>query len=121
MIGKIAYIWYPTTDMDRAVEFYHHLLGFKLLFQREDWSEFAVNGQRFALRKVTEISAPAATGTPGVSFLASPIEDMVNLLSLKGVRFAERPQEYPYGKIASFRDPDGNILGLYEPPPSKGE
>ena len=29
MIHKIAYFWLPVTDMNRAVEFYHQLLGFK--------------------------------------------------------------------------------------------
>lgn len=118
MIQEIAYFWVPVTDMDRAVEFYHQLLGLKLLFKREDWSEFDLDGQRLALRKVRTLSDPGDTAVPGLSFLAQPIEPVIAVLSGKGVHFVGELEVYPYGKLASFRDPDGNILGLYEPPPS---
>jgi predicted enzyme related to lactoylglutathione lyase len=117
MINKIAYTWYPTTDMDRAVEFYKDLLGFKLLFKREDWSEFDVGGQRLALRKVDTVHLSRTS--PGVSFIAQPIEQVIDTLSAKGVTFIEELKVYPYGKLVHFQDPDGNVLGLYEPPPEK--
>jgi len=119
MLQKIAYIWYPVTDMDRAVEFYHELLGFKLLFKREDWSEFEISGQRLALSKKDFIPEHRELPVPGVSFLAQPIEQVISTLSRKGVQLADGLKVYPYGKLASFRDPDGNLLGLYEPPPYK--
>jgi len=117
MINKIAYHWVPTTDMDRAVEFYKNLLGFKLLFTREDWSEFEIGGQRLALCKVDALH-PSIT-SPGISFMAQPIEQVIESLSGKGVTFIEELKVYPYGKLIHFQDPDGNILGLYEPPAKK--
>ncbi len=117
MINKIAYLWVPTTDMNRAVEFYKNLLGFKLLFKREDWSEFNIGGQRLALCKVDSLH-PSRT-SPGISFTAQPIEQVMQSLRAKGVTFIEELQVYPYGKLVHFQDPDGNVLGLYEPPPEK--
>jgi len=117
MIQKIAYFWVPVTDMGRAVEFYHQLLGLKLLFKREDWSEFDIDGQRLALRKVDTLPADEDSSVPGISFLAQPIEQAIATLTQKGVHFTEGLKVYPYGKLAGFRDPDGNVLGLYEPPP----
>lgn len=119
MLNKLAYIWYQTTDMDRTVEFYHQVLGLKLLFQREDWSEFDIDGQRLAFCKVDAPSENNDSFLPGISFLAQPIEPVIADLSGKGVHFVGNLEVYPYGKLASFRDPDGNILGLYEPPPLK--
>ena len=120
MIQKIAYFWVPVTDMDRAVEFYHQLLGLKLLFNREDWSEFDIDGQRLALRKVSALPDPGGRPVvPGISLLAQPIEQAIATLKQKRVQFTEELEVYPYGKLASFRDLDGNILGLYEPPPYK--
>ncbi len=119
MLKKLAYIWYQTTDMDRTVEFYHQVLGLKLLFKREDWSEFDVDGQRLAFCKVDTLPENNAPFVPGVSFLAQPIEQVMAQLSEKGVQFTDELEVYPYGKLARFRDPDGNILGLYEPPPRK--
>ena len=117
MIQKIAYFWVPVTDMDRAVEFYHQLLGLKLLFKREDWSEFDIDGQRLALRKVDTLPEYEDSSVPGISFLAQPIEQVIATLKQKRVHFTEELKVYPYGKLAGFRDPDGNVLGLYEPPP----
>ena len=117
MIDKIAYIWYPTTNMDRAVIFYQDLLGFKLLFKGEEWSEFDIAGQRLALCRVDTIRSGQTS--PGVSFMAKPIEQAIETLSRKGVSFVEELKVYPYGKLVRFQDPDGNILGLYEPPPAK--
>jgi len=119
MIQKIAYIWYPVLDMDRAVEFYHELLRLTLLFKGEDWSELEIGGQRLALRKVNALPGHNNSVVPGVSFLAQPIEQIISDLSGKGVHFTEELKVYPYGKLASFLDLDGNILGLYEPPPYK--
>ena len=117
MIQKIAYFWVPVTDMNRAIEFYQQALGLKLLFKREDWSEFDIDGQRLALRKVNSLSDPGDPAVPGISLLAQPIEQAIATLKQKRVRFTEELKVYPYGKLASFLDPDGNILGLYEPPP----
>jgi predicted enzyme related to lactoylglutathione lyase len=120
MFQRFAYFWYPVTDMDRAVEFYQQILGLKLLFKREDWSEFDIDDQRLALRKVNTLP-PAVDNpaVPGLSFLAQPIEQAITTLSQKGVPIAEELKVYPYGKLASFRDPDGNVIGLYEPPALK--
>ena len=119
MIQKIAYIWYPVTDMNRAIEFYNELLGLTLLFKGEDWSELEIDGQRLALRKGATQLEHSDLSVPGVSFLAQPIEQVIATLARKGVQFAEGLKLYPYGKLATFRDPDGNLLGLYEPPPHK--
>lgn len=117
MIDKTAFFWYPITDMDRAVEFYRDLLGFKPLFKGEDWSEFDVAGQRLALCKVDALDRGKTS--PGVSFMARPIEQVIATLSGKGISFVESLKIYPYGKLAYFQDPDSNVLGLYEPPPAK--
>ena len=51
----IAFISYPVRDLNKAVEFYQKVLEIKPLFLREDWAEFELDGQRFALQKVNEL------------------------------------------------------------------
>jgi predicted enzyme related to lactoylglutathione lyase len=99
--------------MDRSVEFYQNILGLELLFKRDDWSEFEIDGQRIALHKS---DVKTSNGGAVISFHAEPIEGAIETLKGKGVCFVEELQVYPYGKIASFLDPDGNIIGLYQPP-----
>lgn len=113
MLTQIAYTSYPVADMDRAVQFYQNVLGFKLLFHREDWSEFDIGGQRLALKKVERIED--ATGGAVVSFYADPIEKAIHSLKERGVQFSGELEVYSYGKIAWFKDSEGNTLGLYQP------
>ncbi|MBI4382842.1 MAG: VOC family protein [Nitrospinae bacterium] len=119
MIGRIAFTHYCVADMDRSVDFYQNALGLKLLFKRDDWSEFEIGGQRIALRFVDGWRGSSSGGSGAtVSFLAEPIEGAVDRLKKLGVRFIDELRVYPYGKLASFIDPDGNSIGLYQPPPA---
>jgi metallothiol transferase len=119
MINKIAFSHYFATDMDRSVDFYQNILGFTLLFKRDDWSEFSIGGQRLAIRKVEKVEKPLKTGGAVISFETKSIESLVAFMKGKGVKFAEEIQSYSYGKLATFLDPDENLLGLYEPPKEK--
>ncbi len=112
----IAFVSYPVTNLDRAVEFYQKVLGIKPLFHREDWAEFELDGQRFALKKVNTVSLEGTGAT--VYFMAKPLELYLDRLEALGVQFLEPVETQPFGKLVRFRDPDGNILGLYEPPPN---
>ena len=114
MIKKIAFSYYCVSNMDRAADFYQNTLEFKLLFKKEDWSEFEVNGQRIALHK-TGNKIPT-TGGAVISLQTEAIEDVIKTLKNRGVRFVDDLQIFPYGKLASFLDPDDNLIGLYQPP-----
>lgn len=116
MINKIAFSHYYATDMERSVDFYQNILGFTLLFKRDDWSEFSIGGQRLAIRKVDKVEKHLMAGGAVISFETTSIESLVAFMKGKGVRFAEEIQSYSYGKLTSFFDPDENLLGLYEPP-----
>ncbi|MBT3184794.1 MAG: hypothetical protein HOI59_02305 [Nitrospina sp.] len=112
MQAKIAFISYPVTNLDRAVKFYQKVLGKEPLFHREDWAEFEMGGQRLALQKTS--SSHAGAGAI-VYFLAQPIEGFVFRLKELDTALLGNIEIHSYGKLARFQDPDGNILGLYEP------
>ena len=59
----IAFISYPVCDINKAVEFYQKVLEIEPLFLREDWAEFELDGQRFALQKVNELKPQQAGAT----------------------------------------------------------
>jgi predicted enzyme related to lactoylglutathione lyase len=112
MQTKIAFISYPVSNLDRAVEFYQKILGEKPLFHQEDWAEFELGGQRLALQKT---NTPTGTGAI-VYFLAHPIESFVLRLNELDTAMIGNIEIHSYGKLARFKDLDGNIFGLYEPP-----
>jgi len=119
MFDKIAFVHYETENLDRALEFYKDVLGLTLRVQNEEWIEFDVGGQRLALRKVDTLTrqpeAPHPTGAM-VWLEARPIEQAIAHLKKNNVKFINSLDIFPYGKTATFADPDGNSIGLYEPP-----
>lgn len=121
MNEAIAFTSIPVIDMKRAVRFYRDILGLKLLFEGPDWSEFSIGGQRLALKAGKEPQGKApqekARSTEVVVHLtARPMEDRVEVLKKRGVRFNDSVKSFSYGKLVQFEDSEGNALGLYEPP-----
>ena len=110
----IAFISYPVRDLKKAVEFYQKVLEIKPLFLREDWAEFELDGQRFALQKVNELKPQQAGAT--LYFKAEPLEKHIARLESVGAKLIGAPEFYSYGTLVRFHDSDGNIFGLYEPP-----
>ena len=115
MIKDIAFSYYCVENMNRAVQFYEKTLGLTALFIGEEWSEFSIQERRIALYKTNK--PISKRGGAVISLLAKPIEKVIDRLKSEGVHFVKELQTLPYGKLAEFLDSEGNILGLYEPPP----
>ena len=49
-------------------------------------------------------------------FMAQPIDDNIERLKNIGAKPLGSMEIHSYGKLAQFKDPEGNIFGLYEPP-----
>ena len=119
MFDKIAFVHYDTENLDRALKFYRDVLGLKLLVQNEEWVEFDVGGQRLALRQVDSMNIqtePPNYAGAMVWLEARPIEPAIAHLKKNKVNFINYLEVFPYGKTAIFADPDGNPIGLYQPP-----
>lgn len=122
MFEKIAFIHYPTQNLERAIKFYSDVLGFKLLVQNEEWVEFEVGPQRLALRLIdpwTVNTEPQNTSGAMIWLEARPIEKFIAILEDNNIIFINKLETFPYGKTATFKDPDGNPIGLYESPEKK--
>ena len=120
MFDKIAFVHYPTRNLEQALKFYKDVLGFKLLVQNEEWVEFEVGGQRLALRRQVNSIPPKPEGPhPNGAMIwleARPIEKIIEALKVNKIIFINGLESFSYGKTATFQDPDGNAIGLYEPP-----
>ncbi|QPJ65692.1 MAG: VOC family protein [Candidatus Nitrohelix vancouverensis] len=117
MFNKIAFVSYSISDMKRSVDFYQSTLGFQLLFQVDEWAEFMIGDQRFAIRQTCEaIQQNAAM----LHLETDNIEDAIARLQAQGVAIHQTVKSHDYGKLAAFLDPDGNLIGLYEAPRPTG-
>lgn len=111
----IAFVSYPVTNLERAVEFYQKVLGIEPLFHQKDWAEFKLEGQRFALKREALPRKAEDTGAT-VYFMAKPIQKFIDRLEELDTQILGSLESHSYGKLARFKDPEGNIFGLYEPP-----
>ncbi len=115
MADGVASVWVPVDDMDRARAFYRDTLGLAEGKVTEDWSEFDADGLMIGL------NAREGTGHShgGAVITFQPdggIEAEVQRLQEAGVEFPGGISEHPWGRIAPFRDPEGNDLQFYAPP-----
>lgn len=116
MAKSIAIVWVPVDDMQRAVSFYTDTLNLDVKDQGEEWSEIDAGNLTIGLN-AREGTAVHADGGAVITFTPeTSIDDEFDRLSAAGVEFAGGISDHPWGRIAAFKDSEGNDLQLYGPP-----
>jgi predicted enzyme related to lactoylglutathione lyase len=111
MIDSISAVWLPVTDMDTSISFYRDKLGLDVVEQEGGWTEVTAGDQVIGLNRG---ESPAGDGGAVIAFATTDIDGTVSELKERGVEFKGEISEHPWGKIAPFADPDGNILQVIE-------
>jgi predicted enzyme related to lactoylglutathione lyase len=116
MASGVAAVWVPVTDMDRAVAFYRDVLGLAVEAQGDDWSEIDANGLKLGLN-AREGASQSADGGAVITFQPdNGIDAEVAELQGKGVEVSGGISDHEWGRIAPFKDSEGNDLQFYVPP-----
>ena len=116
MVEGVAAVWVPVQDMDRAEAFYSDSLGLTVDRQDDSWAEVDANGLMIGLN-AREGEGADSDGGPVITFQPSgDIDEAKRELESRGVEFAAEISEHPWGRIATFKDSEGNDLQLYAPP-----
>jgi catechol 2,3-dioxygenase-like lactoylglutathione lyase family enzyme len=121
-----AYATLPTADMDRLRRFYEDTLGFTPVLENPAAVFYgAGEGTTF---NITRSTGGASGDHTQLGFRVTGIEAEVDDLRARGVTFEEydTPMFKTENGIARigparaawFRDPDGNLIGLFEPGPT---
>jgi catechol 2,3-dioxygenase-like lactoylglutathione lyase family enzyme len=112
-----------TTDGGRARTFYEDVLGLKFVCEDEFAIVLDAQGTELRIQKVRSMVPQPYTL---IGWSVSSIGEVVAALRSRGVQF----ERYPFlgqdaigvwtapsgAKVAWFKDPDGNLLSLTEPP-----
>lgn len=113
--GKICYVEVPATDVARSAEFYHQVFGWKIRRRGDGATAFD--------DAVGEVSGAFVTGRPPMSSVGLLIYVMVDSVAAVIEKVIANGGEIvqPIGAdapeiTARFRDPGGNIFGLYQNP-----
>jgi predicted enzyme related to lactoylglutathione lyase len=124
MLKKIVYASVFVSDQEKALDFYTSVLGFEK--RNENFTAeglrfltIGVPGQDFELTlwPGTPGKGKPANGTPAAQYTMDTDDCRAAYDSLKSRGVAFEPSEimeFPWGLIARFRDPDGNVLQLRE-------
>lgn len=110
---KLALVTLHVKDIQRAVAFYRDVLGFPegdhVLSVK--WAEFKIGDVTLGLHQDDgEVGHRAPGGTSGFYLAVKNVDDYVAACERKGARLGDKPQDYPYGRVGSLLDPDGNEL-----------
>jgi len=114
-----------TTDGQRARTFYEDVLGLKFVLEDEFAVVLEAHGTELRIQKVRSMAPQPYTL---IGWSVSSVGEVVAALRSRGVKF----ERYPFleqdaigvwtapsgAKVAWFKDPDGNLLSLTEPPRS---
>ncbi len=112
----------PTSDAEKARAFYKGVLGFELISDNEYVATYRAGANKVMLQKGA--TSPPAQRTI-VGWEVTGIRDVVSELTKRGVEFLRLNMEWikqddlgiwnsPDGKVAWFKDPDGNTLSVSE-------
>jgi predicted enzyme related to lactoylglutathione lyase len=116
MAKSVATVWVPVDDMSRALKFYDETLGLTVQDRGDDWSEIDAGNLMIGLNAREGASAHADGGAVITFTPESSIDDEVKRLTEAGVTFTGDISDHSWGRIAPFKDSEGNDLQLYSPP-----
>ena len=118
MITMVKFVGIPVSDQDRALKFYTEQLGFEIATDQpmgagRRWIELRIAHSQTRVVLFTPDGHEDRVGTFFNGSLACDnVESTHRQLSARGVEFVEAPTRQPWGSLAKFRDPDGNIFVL---------
>ncbi len=110
----------PVSDQQRAKNFYRDILGFDLVREEpmgpgQSWIQLAPKGSATTIALVTWFDAMRPGGLQGVMLNVTDIDRDHAELRGRGLALSEIRAE-PWGRYATFSDPDGNGWILRQPP-----
>jgi catechol 2,3-dioxygenase-like lactoylglutathione lyase family enzyme len=118
-ITSIAIVSIPVRDQDRARDFYVDTLGFELVADTlmgpdMRWVQVRPRGGTTSLTLVTWFESMPPGSVKGLVVECDDIDRSYRELEQHGVTFDGPVETQPWGRFATFDDPDGNGIVLQQ-------
>jgi uncharacterized protein len=116
--GKICYIEIPAVDVQRSAEFYAKLFGWRLRQRGDGHTAFDdTTGQVSG----TWVLGRPPSAEPGLLFyiMVDSVAAAVDAVAAAGCAIVQPIGVDAPEITARFRDPGGNVIGLYQEPPKR--
>ena len=113
--GGLSYLHIPAVDVRQSAIFYERVFGWKIRGRETSHPGFDDGTGHVSGAWVTD---QAISHEPGLLpyIYVTRIDDVIEQIKAQGGEIVKAP--YPEGTlwVATFRDPAGNVLGLYQEP-----
>ncbi|HUI85483.1 MAG TPA: VOC family protein [Candidatus Binatia bacterium] len=109
---KFDCIFYYVSDIERSIRFYTDVLGFKLQ-SRDFVARFHVDGVLFELVPTTDKTKLGGGGNARLCLEVDNVDEELRELQRRNIPVEPAKSEHG-GRLASFRDPDGNEVCLWQ-------
>lgn len=113
--GKVCYIEMPAVDIRRSADFYTRVFGWNVRTRGDGSTAFDDT--------IGEVSGAWVTGRPASSqpglliyIMVDSVADTIKLVTMHGGELVQSIGGDPGEITARFRDPGGNVIGLYQHP-----
>ncbi|MGB8013124.1 MAG: VOC family protein [Terriglobales bacterium] len=105
-------VFYYVTDMDTSIAFYRDTLGLPMV-SREYVARFDLDGVLIELVPLPPGTIVPGSGNARLCFSVANLQETLESMHTRGIA-TSKIKEKKGGKLAFFRDPDGNELCLWE-------
>jgi predicted enzyme related to lactoylglutathione lyase len=110
----------PVSDQEKSKRFYLDVVGFDLIREQPmgpgmKWIQLAPKGCATTIALVSWFDTMRPGGLQGVMLNVTDIDQDHASLTTRGLKLSEIKQE-PWGRFATFSDPDGNGWILRQAP-----
>lgn len=104
-------------DLPRMLEFYRDVLGLREQARHERLAALRGDGGAEIVLHAGRDGTTTGNKVWFPQFIVADIDTAVSGLRERGVEVGD-VEERPYGRYVRFRDPEGNVVGLEQPPAS---
>ncbi len=111
---KVSHIWLYVKDTQESIKFYRDTLGLDVVETFPDGALLNAGGMLIGIHR-EEAGRKSQPGGSSIILHTNHIERSFDMLRQRGVEFPRMIENEPYGRIASFKDPDGYLLELWQP------
>ena len=116
MVTGVIGVTFWTDNLERLFYFYNDVLQLPLHSRHEDFIAFELGDIRFNIGLHSDISGVSKDPFRFMPHLGVlEIQEEAKRLTQAGVKFIRQPEQETWGGwVATFEDPDGNILQLMQ-------
>lgn len=112
--ANLSEVFLRVRDFPKMRAFYHETLGLAVAYENPRFAELRTKGAGIALHAGRK-SRSREDSHWFLHFRVRDLDGVVRSLRGRGVKVG-RIRNEPFGRVTNFRDPEGNEIGLEEPP-----